>query len=280
MAQITNEIPSGTIDSVNTVFTTANPIAMIVDIIIDGVEYFDYTVVYGSNTITLDDAPTASIRVDYYDTASYVTATGMSAGDLRIDFNRILKDTSGVSADLFNLWLNAISNYIYRVISNQEPERFIVDETYTVTTNTDDYALPSGFWSINRKDTGIFKLDTNDNLEGEMIKTGFKDSREGYYINGNTIKVTPESRSNEFSMVLRYIPRISQISGTSDEIPLPDEFKEVILHALKKMYYEYDRNAGEEQMSDQRFARMLDDLMSEYSRVSDNFDYIDTSLSY
>jgi len=280
MAFFSAEIPTGTIDGLNTSFSVAHPISKVDDVFVDGAVYFDYTVVNGEQTLTLSDAPTATLRIDYYDTASYVTATGITSEDLRTDFDRLLKDTSDVSSNLFNLWLNFISNFTYRNLIDQEPERFIVNHSYTVTTDTDDYSLPSDFWSMNKEGTGLFKLNSSGTLDGELTRTSYKSTLEGYYINGNTVKMTPESRSKGFSMVLRYLPRISQISGVDSQIPIPTEFKEMILEALKKFYYEWDRNGGEEQMADQRFTRALEEMMQEYSRTADTFKWDDTSLYY
>ena len=284
MAFIANEVPSGTIDGVNTTFTTSKPISIVDEVVVDGAEYFDFSFTRGSTTLTLTDAPTASIRVDYYDTASFVSATGISQDDLRTDFNRLLKDTSDVSSELFNLWLNFISNYIYRVITDQEPERFIVEQSYSITNANLTYALPSDFWSINRNRCGLYKLDANNKLDKKLVTTQYKDEREGFYININNIYITPDPTNvdnfADYTAILRYIPRISQITDPSDEVPLPDEFKEVIEHALKKFYFEWDRNSGEEQLSDQRYVRMLEDLMSEYCRTACDFEFIDTSLTF
>jgi len=67
MSIIANEIPSWAIDGSNKVFTTAENIGEIIDLIVDWAEYYWFVVSW--TTITLSDAPTLSIRVDYSTTA-------------------------------------------------------------------------------------------------------------------------------------------------------------------------------------------------------------------
>lgn len=64
MAQIiSNEIPSWVINGVNKSFTSSLSILSVTSIIMDWAEYFDFVVSWA--TITLTDAPTLSIYVDY-----------------------------------------------------------------------------------------------------------------------------------------------------------------------------------------------------------------------
>lgn len=66
-----NEIPSGAINWVNKIYTTANNIWTVVDLMVDWAEYYDFTSTW--TTLTLVDAPTLSIRIDYYDTGTIPT---------------------------------------------------------------------------------------------------------------------------------------------------------------------------------------------------------------
>lgn len=66
MTYIYDEIPSGTINGTNVTFTTADSMDTngVIDLLVDGVEYFSYTIT-NATTLTLTDAPTVSIRVSY-----------------------------------------------------------------------------------------------------------------------------------------------------------------------------------------------------------------------
>ncbi len=63
MTAIYNEIPVWVIDGVNKVFTLQNTPTTIMDIVLDGAEYYFYSV--DGNNIILSDAPTLNLHVDY-----------------------------------------------------------------------------------------------------------------------------------------------------------------------------------------------------------------------
>lgn len=64
---IYNETPSGSVDGVNTVFTTVNSINKLEDFYVGWVPYRSIFSI-GTNTITLNDAPPtwAVVSVDYF----------------------------------------------------------------------------------------------------------------------------------------------------------------------------------------------------------------------
>lgn len=63
MAYISKEIPAGVINGVNKIFTLLDAPSIVYNIFMDGVVYTTFSVT--GNQITLDDAPVASIFVDY-----------------------------------------------------------------------------------------------------------------------------------------------------------------------------------------------------------------------
>lgn len=81
MALITNEIPTGTINGINKVFTLSQPIAQIVLTTVDGATYLGTVVILG-NQITLGDAPTVSLNVTYYNTTPPSVSTGTTFSNL------------------------------------------------------------------------------------------------------------------------------------------------------------------------------------------------------
>lgn len=81
MALVTNEIPTGTINGTNTVFTLVRTAYQMDDVLIDGASYTGSVIING-NQITLSDAPLYELIVDYYDAPpnnlvypSYIPAT-------------------------------------------------------------------------------------------------------------------------------------------------------------------------------------------------------------
>lgn len=59
-----NEVPTWTVNWTNKVFTTINPIYQINQVIVDWSYYSDLT--FNNKTLTLVDAPTVNISIDYY----------------------------------------------------------------------------------------------------------------------------------------------------------------------------------------------------------------------
>ena len=62
-------------------FTTAYNIAQIDDVFVDGAVYTAFT--YVGNVITLTDAPTVSIYVDYYDSPPLLPTDTIAASTLK-----------------------------------------------------------------------------------------------------------------------------------------------------------------------------------------------------
>ena len=124
MAQvIANEIPSWIIDSINKTYTLAYSAIQITDVIMDGVEYFDFTST--ASTLTLADAPTLSLRVDYIaGWYSPIPALNMTTlQDMRDTVYDILReteqDTSSYPLNLVDLFINSAQQTIlsWRVVS-------------------------------------------------------------------------------------------------------------------------------------------------------------------
>jgi hypothetical protein len=66
---IFNETLSGTVDGINTVFTSAQPIGSVEDLRLGGADYVGFAFVAGSTTVTLNDAPTVGTgapSMDYF----------------------------------------------------------------------------------------------------------------------------------------------------------------------------------------------------------------------
>jgi len=64
---VSNETPSWAVNWSNMVFTSLNPISKIDEIYVDWAIYLNYTLEWADvSKITLSDAPTVSIYLDYY----------------------------------------------------------------------------------------------------------------------------------------------------------------------------------------------------------------------
>lgn len=155
---VTNEIPVGLIDSSNKIYTLSMTALQITDVVVDWSEYFDFT--FTGTTLTLVDAPTLSIHVDYIATGySSTPALNLTTlQDLRNTFYDILRETeqdsSAYPLTLVDLLINAAQQKIlnWRVINpinGQEARKWILhflnqDVYYTnikSTTTTADLTV-------------------------------------------------------------------------------------------------------------------------------------------
>lgn len=122
---ISNEIPAWVIDGVNKTYTLSSISLQVVSLIVDWVEYFDFVCAENTSTITLQDAPTISIRVDYiatgYSSTPWLNLTTLQ--DFRNTFYDILRETeqdsSAYPLTLVDLLINAAEQKIltWRVIN-------------------------------------------------------------------------------------------------------------------------------------------------------------------
>lgn len=91
--EIKKEIPSGIINGSNTVFTLLNVPSLIDDLWIDGAIYTSFSV--SENIITLTDAPTLSIFVDYATGSTFIPdTTDITFGDIKAEVWSLLGQKS------------------------------------------------------------------------------------------------------------------------------------------------------------------------------------------
>lgn len=190
------------------------------------------------------------------------------------------KDTSDVSQAVFLQWCNTLNRVVYRLISDIDPERYILEVPYsTISSNTPSIqALPIDFKQIQQWGTGFYPLDANGNIIDQKLtlsnpSTWFY----GYYLNkGNVIFTAPQTRSYK----LRYIPVLTPLLLFSDSFVIPDEYADYVLRALDVLYYQWDEDAISEGISDQRFVRVMSELEDDIRRVPSAYNLPDLSLDY
>ena len=264
-----NETPVGTVNGVNTTFTTANTLYQAVTITVDGVIYTS-GVTFTTSTFTLEDAPTASVTISYYDEATTPVGSGtLLVSAVRTIFDRQMRDTTDVSSATFIDWCDWINLFLYREISKKDPERFIVHSTVDDTLLATGEYLPTDFKQIKGFNTGLFQ-EVNDVVQHEPeLITKANSELSGYYISGNKIVFTPIERTEEETYDFRYTPREPKITAVTDTFiaPITNAYIEVVYHALNKFYEQWDEDAGMESLADFRFTRMFDELLSTIRRT-------------
>ena len=154
------------------------------------------------------------------------------------------KDITDVPDNTRVQWARFISDYIYRNIAKTDPERFIQEQSYAITAGTNTYALPSDYMHIQSYGTGLYR-NTNDGFatNERWTLTTYGSAKEGYYIKGDNIILTPDNYQNTAAGVLRYIPKSPIYTSVSDYFTLdklstgveiiPDEYMEYVVKACR-----------------------------------------------
>ena len=209
--------------------------------------------------------------------------------DVRTAFERRKRDISDVSSATFVEWCDFINKFIYERIADQDPERFIETSSYTVSTSPQTSALPADFKNIQTLGTGFYEIDDNgDATSFSLPRTGFGQRTQGFYITGSNVVFTGIDDSTIYT--LRYMPKTTKIDATTNyftvdtlvtgkEIIL-DEYLELLVNALDVQYTIWDEDPSSESLSDFRFVRALESLLSDIRREPDAYGIPDFSQSF
>ena len=116
MSEIRKEVPTGTIDGVNKIFILSNTPEFIDDIFLDGAIYTSFSLIW--NQLTLTDAPTLSLFVDYQTAITTVqTDTEVTWGNVKTEIWDNLWQTANstnFSSSRLNTEMNSLVWDIYR----------------------------------------------------------------------------------------------------------------------------------------------------------------------
>jgi len=277
MAYYLNEVPTGDVDGVNTVFETANNIFTLVAVFVDGVVYTG-DITFDENEITLDDAPTSSIFVDYYDSAPGPGDSDFNLQSVYDAYALQKKDISDVPVETFIMWCNWIQRFAYRKIKNVDPEQFYSEATVTAQQgNNVEITLPDSFRDLSGYNAGLWYLNSDGLLTGvQLPKTGYASTSVGYYLHKNKIYFTPVQWGASQSFKLRWIPTLTTFTSLSDcwtinatNIGTPvvrEEWTEYLTKAIDVLYTQWDDDPGSESSADQRFVRCLNEMLSNIQR--------------
>lgn len=116
MAFIPKEIPSWVIDGINKIFTLLNDVDYITSVYLDGAIYVDFTL--SGKVITLSDAPTSTIYVDYYTADSIIPiVTNTKLSDVKTKIWRLLwvqPNSGNFSSEILTEEINDVMSDIWR----------------------------------------------------------------------------------------------------------------------------------------------------------------------
>jgi len=202
----------------------------------------------------------------------------LQVSEVRTQFEYLKQDISDVDAPVFLQWCNMIHRYAYRALKATEPQRFITSQSYTVSTTPSTQALPSDFRDMREEGTGFYYTDDDSELTPiRLPQTGRGSEQLGYYLEGSNVIFTGIEDTVGKTFVLRYIPNLTALSSTSSYFTLdttntgveiiPDEYLDFVLQALDVRYSQWDEDTPSEGNADQRFTRVLDEMLGYYGRA-------------
>lgn len=177
------------------------------------------------------------------------------------------KDISDVSTALFEQWIDHINRTVYRELIDADPERFITSTTFSISTSPETEALPAGFRDITTMGTGIFERNSDgDDTETQLTRSGFGSSAKGYYFSGSNIVFTGYTSAQ--TLVMRYIPTVSQITDLSTSLVIPDEYLRNVQDIVNVLYSIWDEDVSGESYANARVVGAMNDLLSNIRRDS------------
>jgi len=259
-----NETPVGTVNGVNTTFTTANNLYQMVVVAVDGVIYTGL-VTYGlANAFTLADAPTVSITVSYYDSAASAPATGsLLVSDVKTVYARFKRDITDVSNATFIDWCDWVNKFAFRHILGIDPERLVNTTTVIATAGDLRTYLPTDFRDLQRFGCGFYEYKNSNQYNAEpLLLTNPNSGLTGASIQDGYVYWTPYPISETKTYQLRYAPTEPEIDALTDYFiaPLSSAYMKYLIDAIDVFYSQWDEDIPMEGIGDARFARLLDEL--------------------
>lgn len=196
---------------------------------------------------------------------------------MKTNLGYMLRDITDLSDATFTYMAQQCQDYLYRNLVKVDPEKFISEQSYSVTSGTNNYALPSDFMHIQPDGCGLYEKSTGGYEQDlRWLYTQYGDSTQGYYIEGSNIRLTPDPNKSTKTLVLRYIPNTTRFTATTDYFTTdatasgvevcPDEFADYLTKAIQVYYYEWDQDAANESIADFRYVRILNDLLDNIKR--------------
>jgi len=201
-----------------------------------------------------------------------------------LEFSTDIGNVGGADSDLFISWGNAVDGAFYREMAKADPGRWITDTNMDLTTSTRSFAI-SDLYSLKANGAYVFYTD-EDNIvtDQKLLKTNKGSSRFGWYEEGGTIYFTPANTNSGITAgryVLRYIPKRTILSSSTDSLTIPDEYEDYVLKAFKKVYLIWNNNkSGALNITDSLFRDLFFDVRGTINPDYDNPDFNSTLSAY
>ena len=159
----------------------------------------------------------------------------------RDSFARYKHDISDVDNTQFIEWCDFLNKFAYRYLQGIDPDRFIEESSYTVSSSPSSQALPADFDSMQPLGCGIYEVDdSGDDTSKEITQTGHGRRDQGFYFEqGNVVFTGFDGTSKTLKM--RYIKNITALTAITDYLTvegtsggleiIPDEYLQYVIYA-------------------------------------------------
>jgi hypothetical protein len=281
MSYILNETPTGLVDGANTSYTTADTLYQAVVITVDGVIYTG-SVTFAANVFTLGDAPTASITISYYNSATSSPSAGsLLVSDVYAAFGRLKRDISDVGDTTFFDWCDWVNKFAYRHIKGADTPQLITETTINSRIGQEWEYLPSDFRDIAGFECGLYQVNNGVPNNRSDVLLPYGSGGTGYRIEKDRIYFMPvptEARTYN----LRYVSSEPEIDAMTDSFiaPLDSKYMQYIVNAIDVLYSQWDEEIGMESIADVRFTRLLAELSKNIKQTPDVYALDDFTQSF
>lgn len=224
---IYQETPTGTIDGLNTTFTTANTMQEVLYVVSDGSLTENYTA--SGTTLTMTTAPSSSLIITYDDVAKPTTprVNGVDLDTIKLALNRALgtSETNFYTEDKRTAAINdAIINLLEQYPIAQYTRNYTeMNFSGGICPLPTDFLAPVKLWntSTNREYSMINQNDFDRNVS--YTYTRVYDETYGV----DNLKIYP---ANTVTLKFRYMRKPEALSNAADKVYFPDNWTDAIAH--------------------------------------------------
>lgn len=197
--------------------------------------------------------------------------------DARASFLRYKSDLSDLDNTHFSEWADWLNKFAYRYIQGIDPDRYIQETTFSVSSSPSSQALPATFDNIQPLGCGFFMVDDDgSDTVDELTQTGQGRRDRGFYFEGANVVFTGFDGTSK-TIQLRYMQTITALTAITQYFTLdgtvtgaeiiPDEYLQAVIYGLDTLYTQWDEEPGSESFADARFTRALDEFARNIKRT-------------
>jgi len=263
MAFHAKEVPSRTVDSVNKVFVLDNTINTIDDVFVDGAVYLGTITVSGAQ-ITLADAPTVDIYVDYYDsTPTVATVSGTPGSSTLSDILKRVRAHLGenYSEEWKDTELKYWINQAVKRIANEADWWWaqVSPETVNAISGTTSYSLDNNLKKISQV---LDVTDSDHKQELDFVRYdryNLNDTANNlkgtYSLEKSSLIIKVDSNTTIEVKYYRYPPNLVE---DDDQTIVPIEFDDAIVYWAVARGREQEEELKQAEYFDARYREVMD----------------------